>query len=194
MPTREPISTGIYNLDRPQILYSGEIPTTGKMTSCRLYTSSISPTASNDGFDSAGISQNFFIGDMWSNETDGVLYKCSDNTQNAAIWDILSSSAQAVKNVNSAAYTILGTDDFISVSYTATGSVSIQLPPSATVIGKIFTISDSGANAGTNNITVTPDGTDTIIGTETGMASATIDYNGSVYRFISIDSSTWKIW
>jgi hypothetical protein len=66
--------------------YRGEVAEDGKMTSTRMYTKSTAPGSTNDGFDSAGISQVFEVGDFWYCTTTNCVYRCTDNTQSAAVW------------------------------------------------------------------------------------------------------------
>lgn len=84
----------------------------------------------------------------------------------------------AFVDVTAATYNVVETDYFIGVSYTATGSVNINLPQISSVGKTTFTIVDTGGNASVNNITVNPFAGDTIIGTTSVVINA--DYNSIV--------------
>jgi hypothetical protein len=77
----------------------------------------------------------------------------------------------------SANYTTVVGDSIVGVDTTG-GAVTITLHAANTtgVTGRVYTIMDEGGNAGTNNITVTADGTDTINGS-TDDAYVNGDYN-----------------
>ena len=80
--------------------------------------------------------------------------------------------------------------DFIIQVDTSAGTFSVTLPSAATVeAGVMMVIKDARSNAEVNNITVLPDGTDTI----DGEASYTIqDVNASV-KFVSDGISRWLL-
>jgi len=67
--------------------------------------------------------------------------------------------------VTSPSYSVLLSDQLISVQYTSTAPVTITLPQSSSVAeGKTFTIVDEDGNAGTNNITIVRSGSDLLNG------------------------------
>ena len=70
----------------------------------------------------------------------------------------------SVTDVNSAGpYVVQPTDYQLQVRYTATGIISINLPAIVRVGGgRVVMVSDSGYNAGTNNITIVPSGADKV--------------------------------
>lgn len=71
--------------------------------------------------------------------------------------------AHKVTRVNSSTYTATVNDNSIRVDYTATGSCTINLPSIADCVdGFELRISNTGYGGGSNHITVTPDGSDTI--------------------------------
>ena len=82
-------------------------------------------------------------------------------------------------------YTASASDFIIGVD-TSSSAVTITLPSSAVSAGKIYIINDEGGNAGTNNITVATEGSETI----DGSASATISSNNGTLRLYS-DGSNW---
>lgn len=89
--------------------------------------------------------------------------------------------------VNAATYTILSSDDIISVTYTVTGTCTLTLPNITQK--KIYTIIDEGGNAATNNITINADGSDTIVGT----SSLVINGNYGSVVIYNDDISSWYL-
>jgi hypothetical protein len=68
-----------------------------------------------------------------------------------------------IKETNSANYTVINSDYYISYQRTATGAGAIDLPAlSADNHGRVLIIKDADYNAGTNNITISADGSDTV--------------------------------
>jgi hypothetical protein len=92
MPIKRKVSRRVYDTARPQTLYEGEIPEAGKMTATRTWNSAVgSPSTDNDGADTAGLGQVFFVGDRWNDTVNDRLYKCEDNAEGAASWTLYSS-------------------------------------------------------------------------------------------------------
>jgi hypothetical protein len=91
------------------------------------------------------------------------------------------------KDVNTSTYTLLSTDDKLGVSYTTTGTCTINLPAAGAVVaGAEYTITDEGGNAAINNITIDPNGAELIVGQATfaldgNYNSATIYSNGTAW-------------
>lgn len=85
--------------------------------------------------------------------------------------------------------------NWLSVLHTATAATTINLPSASEMfpLQQEWTISDDAANAGTNNITIVRDGTDTLIDTETGQTTSTIIVDGGVVRIRAINSTTIKV-
>jgi hypothetical protein len=93
-----------------------------------------------------------------------------------------------VTTVAAATYSLLPTDYILAVGYTVTGSVAITIPTAQCVSGRIIEIKDSGGNASTNNITVTPQA-ETIDGDATLIIST--NYNSaSLYS----DGNNWFVY
>jgi hypothetical protein len=125
----------------------------------------------------------------------------SDGYLSSTDWSTFDNKQDVYKSVavvNTAAYTVLISDDVIAVDYTITGAVAIALPSaSASFIGssgKRFLVKDSGANAGTNNITINRSGTDTIIDTTAGQTSTVITTDGGAVWVHAKNDSTWIIY
>lgn len=82
------------------------------------------------------------------------------------------SGSQAIKTTNvSADYTITSDDYLIRVTSTAAAR-TITLPTAAGIAGRVYEIKDTSGGAGTNNITIDADGTETIDGAATATISA----------------------
>lgn len=82
-------------------------------------------------------------------------------------------------------YAVLATDTIIPVDTTG-GTVTVNLPATATAAGTIYIVKDVGGDAGTNNITVSAGGTTHIDGSTTVVIStnygvARIFSNGTQY-------------
>ncbi len=92
------------------------------------------------------------------------------------------------KVITTATYSPTATDCIIGVSATQTTPVTITLPLAASVInGQEYSISDEGGNAFTNNITIVPSGSDTII----GYTSIIMNMNYMSMCLYSNGSTTW---
>lgn len=82
-----------------------------------------------------------------------------------------------VTTISASTYNLMASDSVLSVAYTATGECAIDLKTAQTLNGRVLVIKDAGGLAGTNNITITTEGAQTI----DGAASAVIDTNyGSI--------------
>ena len=79
-----------------------------------------------------------------------------------------------VKTVNAATYNLLTSDDILHVTYTSTGSCTVTWPTAQILTDRLVWIKDAGGNAGTNNITVATEGSQTIDGESTYVID--IDY------------------
>lgn len=90
--------------------------------------------------------------------------------------------------VNSATYDVDGNDEILLVTRTLTGACTINMPDAELWSGLSLVVYDAGANAGTNAITVTPDGSATVI----GLASYTINTDSQSVTFTS-DGSNWFV-
>lgn len=116
---------------------------------------------------------------------------------NKLITDFKGATGYKGKEVDTATYTILLTDNTIAVDYTVTGAVTITLPSAANAFngteGLRFLIKDSGANAATNNITINRAGADTIIDTATGRTSTVINTNGGAIWIQAKNTTTWMV-
>lgn len=98
------------------------------------------------------------------------------------------SSSVTFTDVSSSTYTILGSDSILGVSHTATASVTLTLPPASDGV-IIYYIKDSGGNAFLNNITINPDGADTI----DGDTELIITGNYDAVTLASDGTSAWYI-
>lgn len=93
-------------------------------------------------------------------------------------WELPGRVFRTVVSTNS--YNILVSDRIIGVTYTTTGTVDLYLPSTMLFYARI-TIVDEGGMAGTNNITIHPNGFDTIIGQTSLVINS--DYNSvSLYN------------
>lgn len=94
-----------------------------------------------------------------------------------------------VTDVNAATYDLATDDTILSVSYTGTGAVtSLTLPTAQTVNGRVVYIKDAGGNAGTNNITIDTEASETIDGAATLVLGT--DYESAT---LYSDGSNWYV-
>ena len=108
------------------------------------------------------------------------------NLNRTALW--LGGNLPAITTVNNAAspYTVLAADVVLE-GQTATGVITFTLP--AGIDGKTYTIKDVDGNALVNNITITPDGAETI----EGAASMTLGQNyQTVTLYYDATTTDWK--
>jgi hypothetical protein len=95
-----------------------------------------------------------------------------------------------VTTVNVATYDLLTTDYILNVTYTSIAAVtSLTLPTAQVISGRVIHIKDAGGNAGSNNITIDTEGSETIDGAATLVLSAN-------YESVSLycDGSNWFIY
>ena len=94
----------------------------------------------------------------------------------------------AYTNVNSSPYTVLTTDDYLSVDCSG-GAITVRLPNAATS-GKTFVVKDRTGSAATNNITVTT------VGGAINIDGATTFVMNTAYQAISLigNGSTYEIY
>lgn len=80
---------------------------------------------------------------------------------------------RTVTEVDAATYDLLVTDDILHVTYTTTGAVtSITWPTAQITANRVVVIKDGGLNAGTNNITIDTEGSETIDGENTAVLTS----------------------
>jgi len=91
-----------------------------------------------------------------------------------------------ITTVNAASANIAATDHVVHVTYTATAACALQLMTAQLVSGRTIKIKDAGGLAGTNNIVISTEGSETI----DGAATYTINTN---YDFVCLysDGSNW---
>lgn len=94
-------------------------------------------------------------------------------------WDAISTSV-----------TINPADTYVVMAVNTSAARTITLPPAASVVaGRIYFINDASNNSETNNITVLPDGTDTVA----LAASDLINSNGATKCYVGDGISNWSI-
>ena len=95
----------------------------------------------------------------------------------------------SVTVVNASTYDLLATDFILSVTYTASGSVtSLTLPTAQVISGRLICIKDAGGNSATYPIIVDTQGSETI----DGAATITINSNyGGVWLYC--DGTNWFV-
>ena len=94
--------------------------------------------------------------------------------------------------LNTATPTAITRTDGTLLFDTTSTAITVSLPSAS--IGKVrVPFKDIGANAGTNNITINRDGTDTIVTSVTGATAAVINVNGDSGYLLSNGVDTWYL-
>lgn len=121
------------------------------------------------------------VGDLnWANLSD-FLIALADNAQSTT------SQRMAFQIITSSPYTVADSDCIMISDLTVAGPVSIDLP--AVTYKKILFVKDGKGDANTNNITITPNGSDTI----DGSASLVLSTNNNYVMLIGdSDNSNWR--
>lgn len=110
----------------------------------------------------------------------------SVNNRATITGQLVVNGSQVLKRTATAtSYTALLTDYLIAVTSTAS-SRTISLPAASTASGIVYIIKDESGGAGTNNIVINPDGSETIEGAltyalSTNYGSITIYCNGTTW-------------
>jgi hypothetical protein len=84
------------------------------------------------------------------------------------------------------ASTAILSNDFAIIANSTSGAITVSLPPAATANGRVFVV--KRVNAGANNVTVDPFGSETIDGAATNVLSTQWAY----VRFVS-NGTAWFI-
>ncbi len=115
---------------------------------------------------------------------DGKLTIAADGTGNDDITlsgSVTISGGMAISHTGTDSNYTASVDDSIIGIDTTSGAVTVTLPSAGAVAGKVFIIHDEGGTAGSNNITVATEGSETIDGSST----ATISTNYGSLRIYS---------
>ncbi len=114
-----------------------------------------------------------------------------DLTQAFAFTGLLTAAGglKVARTATATDYTVLTTDVLVGVTSTAAARV-IDLPPAATATaGRLYIIKDESLAAGTNSITINPDGAELI----EGVATYVINTNGGSVA-VYTDATNWFVW
>lgn len=119
----------------------------------------------------------------WGTSLTAFLVALGNNASNSTY------SVQAVRVATSTPVTVSATADFgVYSDLSVAGAVAVNLP--AGVAGQIFVIGDGKGDAGTNNITITPNGGQTI----NGAATLVLNTNRQVVMLqYSSTGTDWKV-
>lgn len=104
---------------------------------------------------------------------------------------VISSSCGRIEStsiVNTATYNTLTTDRYIAADYTTTGTQAITIPSDQSVVGRVLTVTDTGNNSGTNNITITATGA-----TIKGASNFVLNSNGDSVTIWCKSSTVWWV-
>lgn len=108
-------------------------------------------------------------------------------------WGAAASSLAVAAKI--ADYTLLSTDDFITVDSDADANgFTITLPDNATNTGKVYTIKRIGTTFATARaVTVARAGSDTITDSTSGLTSTTLNTPGEEIQIVSLGTGVWQI-
>jgi hypothetical protein len=131
-------------------------------------------------------SSTFFV-DATSNEV-GI----GTNTPNSVL-QVVGSVSKSISDVKTANYTATATDHTILCS-AASGGITITLPASSGIAGRIYVIKKTNASSGVNSVTVDGNGSETIDGSASinlaCRSSVTLQCDGSNWHILSLYSDT----
>jgi hypothetical protein len=103
-----------------------------------------------------------------------------------SVLQVVGSVSKSISNVKTANYTATATDHTILCS-AASGGITITLPASSGIAGRIYVIKKTNASSGVNSVTVDGNGSETI----DGSASINLACRSSV--MLQCDGSNWHI-
>lgn len=178
------IQLGTDNIANPGIIYFDGTPTafmsdafiTGKLTVDGLIDPSgleFTQVVANPGTVAGNT--------LWMDVATGVLMLGSSIVS-------LGPSAGSVSLVTVTPHTVGVSEEILLTSLAAPGPVAIQLPLIATFLPKTLTIKDDLGDSGANNITITPDGAETV----DGAVSLVISTNGASVTLVPFGSN-WRV-
>ena len=104
---------------------------------------------------------------------------------------VSSSSLLNVIEVAGATHSVDNGEDYLSVTYTDTGAVTITIPTAQNEEGRIITIADDGFNSYNNNITITAEDAGTKINNSTN--DYIIGINGVCIRLLCFNGTDWRV-
>ena len=126
-------------------------------------------------------------GDLYWTNGSGTAIQITNGPSIAAITAEASVYSLAVISSNT---TISSSDTYVFLEVDTTAARTITLPAAASVVpGRFYIIKDSNQLANTNNITVNPNGADTI----DGLSSLVINSQDSSYTLVSNGTNKWYI-
>ncbi|MGZ8432761.1 MAG: hypothetical protein ACXWYM_00255 [Candidatus Binatia bacterium] len=125
---------------------------------------------------------------IFDDKYDGVKMRRMVDIINRAFASIQYPARRVIRASSAGPFEVPGNAGVICVDYTATAAITLNIPPARRFMGRSLTIFDSGGNAGANNITVNPSGSELIAGAGT----YTISTNGKSI-IIASDGDEWFI-
>lgn len=150
-------------------------------------TAVVDPTVNEDSGDGYG------VGSVWVNTATNNIFFATDVAVGAAIWRIVtppSVETFTITSVTVSPYNVLTTDRLIESNLAAPGAVTHFLPDLGSLSsGQVMTFVDGTGDAGTNTITITAFGAQTI----NGLASITITNNFGSITIYSSTATRWRI-
>ena len=103
------------------------------------------------------------------------VYQCGRNIDGIA--EYTGGQVVSIFTLEESTYDIRSTDYIIHVVYTITGPVtSLTLPLAQSRAGRVIIVKDAGGNAGSNNITVDTEGSETIDGDDVWVINGDYDW------------------
>lgn len=149
-------------------------------------TAVVDPTVNEDSGDGYG------IGSVWVNTATDNIFFLTDATVGAAVWRKVqppSVETVTITSITTTPYNVLTTDRLVESNLAAPGAVGIFLPDLASVsAGQVISFVDGTGDAGTNTITITAFGAQTI----NGVATYTITNNYGSITLYKSSATRWR--
>lgn len=125
-----------------------------------------------------------------ANTISGMTFYCSNQLgiKTTPLSSIDINGTQGVKRTQISGNTTLSNNYFVSVITSAT-TITVTLPPASGIGNRVYVIKDKSGNASTNNITIIPDGSDTI----DNISNFVISINYESIHLITDGINNWEV-
>lgn len=149
-------------------------------------TAVVDPTVNEDSGDGYG------VGSVWVNTATNDIFFATDVAVGAAVWRKVQAptvDTVTITSVTTTTYNVLTTDRVVESNLAAPGAVGLFLPDLASLsAGQVVSFVDGTGDAGTNTITITAFGAQTI----NGVATYTITNNYGSITLYKSSATRWR--